>query len=54
MSTEQIYNQLNTASQHKTNPAQLEKFQDLFLKNFRNMTSFSKYFVFGDSSVSGP
>jgi len=50
--TEQSYNMLSAAPQHKTNPAQLEKYQDLFLQNYRTMNSFSKYFVFGNSSVS--
>ena len=32
MQAEQTYNQLSSASQHKTNPAQLDKFADLFLR----------------------
>ena len=48
---EQIHNQLQTANTHKTNVAQLEKYQDLFLKNFKHMQSFSKYFVFGNTST---
>ena len=32
MQTEQTYNMLSSASQHKTNPAQLEKFAESFLR----------------------
>jgi len=31
--------------------AQLEKFQELFLKNYKNMQSFAKYFVFGNQTT---
>jgi len=51
MQAEQTYNMLSSASQHKTNPAQLEKFAESFLRNYRNMNSFSKYFVFGNTST---
>jgi len=45
-------NQLTTAQNYKTDHTQLPKYQELFLRNYSNMSSLGKYFSFGNQRVS--
>lgn len=48
-----VHNDLCSVQNHKTDVAKLESyFLEKFMTNFKNMSSFNKYFTFGTQSVS--